>query len=208
MRRQLLVASTNKKKLAELRELVADLDLELMGLSDLPSFREVPETGTTFRENAALKAQGYAGQTGLLTLAEDSGLSCDALDGAPGVYSARFAGAEKDDHDNNLKVLKLLRDVPESLRGAHFTSAVAIALPDRLVGVAEGKVYGRIHGEILGDKGFGYDPIFFYPPYGKTFGQVPAEKKHEVSHRAQALAQAKRLLTEFLAHTGSAKGTP
>lgn len=205
-RHKLLVATTNKKKLEELRALVADLDLELLCLADLPEYREVPETGKTFRENAALKAMGYAKQTGYLTLGEDSGLSCDALGGEPGVYSARFAGPGKNDPDNNLKVLNMMEDVPDERRAAHFTSAVAIALPGRLIGTVEGQVYGQISREVLGENGFGYDPIFYYPPYGKTFGQVSAEMKHRVSHRAQALGQAKELLSRFLSRAAEVEG--
>jgi XTP/dITP diphosphohydrolase len=198
----LLVASTNKKKLAELQTLTADLGLKLLSLADLPAFDEVPETGRTFRENAELKALGYAMQTGYLTLAEDSGLSCDALGGEPGVYSARFAGPGKDDTDNNRKVLRLMDNIPNEQRGAHFTSVVAVALPGRLVGVAEGRVPGRISRELAGENGFGYDSIFYYPAFGKTFGQVSPEMKHRVSHRAQALSEAKKILKSFLTDTG------
>jgi XTP/dITP diphosphohydrolase len=194
----LLVASTNKKKLDELKTLTADLGLRLVCLADLPSFKEVPENGRTFRENAALKAVGYADQTGYLTLAEDSGLSCDALGGKPGVYSARFAGSGKNDHENNEKVLKLLEGIPEENRGAHFTSAVAIAIPGRVLEIVEGEVFGRIHDSMVGENGFGYDSIFYYPPYGMTFGQVPPEMKHRVSHRAQALEQAKAVLRRYM----------
>ncbi len=194
----LLVASTNKKKLGELKTLTADLGLQLVCLADLPSFREVPEDGQTFCENAALKAAGYADQTGYLTLAEDSGLSCDSLGGEPGVYSARFAGPGKNDYDNNAKVLRLLEGLPEEKRGAHFTSAVAIAVPGRVLEIVEGKVFGRIHDRMIGENGFGYDAIFYYPPYGVTFGQLTPEMKHRVSHRAQALEQAKAVLRRHL----------
>jgi XTP/dITP diphosphohydrolase len=196
--RTLLVATTNQKKLIELQTLLADMKLELLCLSDLPAYEEIPETGNTFEENATLKALGYAWQTGYLTVAEDSGLCCDALNGGPGVYSARFAGLEKDDDANNAKLLKMMENVEAERRTAHYTSVVAIARPDHLVGVAEGCVYGQIHTEALGNGGFGYDPIFFYPPYGKTFGQVSAEMKHKVSHRAMALSKAKELLQEHL----------
>ncbi|MFA6600915.1 MAG: RdgB/HAM1 family non-canonical purine NTP pyrophosphatase [Candidatus Omnitrophota bacterium] len=195
---KLLLATTNQKKLAELRTLIAGLGLDVICLADLPSHEEVPETGHTFAENASLKAAGYARQAGLLTLADDSGLCCDALNGEPGVYSARFSGPDKDDHANNLKILELLEAVSDERRGAHFTSAVALAGPDQLIGVVEGHVHGMISREILGDGGFGYDPLFFYPPYGKTFGQVPADLKHKISHRAVALEKAKQLLTAYL----------
>jgi XTP/dITP diphosphohydrolase len=196
--RILLVASTNKKKLIELQTLISDLGLKLMCLADLPSYEEVPETGATFKENASLKALGYARQTGYLTLADDSGLSCDALSGEPGVYSARFAGSDKDDDANNSKVLQLLEGLEGDKRAAHFTSAVAIAMPDRLIGVVEGYVHGLIHHEPQGTGGFGYDSIFFYPPYGQTFGQAPSEMKNKISHRAQALQMARELLKTYL----------
>lgn len=196
--KRLLVATTNKKKLSELQTLLADLPLELCCLSGLPRFEEVPETGKTFADNASLKALGYARQSGCLTLAEDSGLCCDALEGAPGVYSARFAGEGKQDRENNLKVLKLLENVPDNCRHAHFTSAVAIAELDRLVGTVEGEVHGYIAHEMRGTNGFGYDPVFFYPPFGRTFGEVPAGMKHAVSHRAKALQKAKELLRQYL----------
>ena len=197
--KKLLVATTNRKKLEELKSLLAKLDLELCCLSDFPGLREVPENGKTFEENAAAKALGYARQVRLLTLAEDSGLCCDALEGSPGIFSARFAGAAKSDLENNLKVLRLLKKVPDNCRTAHFCSAAAIAEPDRLVGVVTGEVHGFIAHESRGQNGFGYDPIFYYPAFAKTFGEVPSEMKHQVSHRAQALERAKQLLKKYLA---------
>ena len=195
---QLLAATTNKKKLQEIRELFAGFPVKLLSLSDLPSWKEVPETGKTFKDNAVLKASGYAAQSGLLTLGEDSGLSCDALEGAPGVYSARFAGEPCNDQANNAKLLKLLEKIPDNCRGAHYTSAIALALPDKLIGVVEGEVHGVISRELRGSEGFGYDPLFFYPAYGKTFGEVSAGMKHQISHRARALEKAKALLQALL----------
>ena len=196
--RKLLVATTNKKKLSELRQLLAGFDLEFVCLADFPGYREVPETGKTFQENASLKAASYAKQTGLLTLAEDSGLCCDSLEGAPGVYSARFAGESKEDQANNAKLLRLLEKVPDNCRGAHFVSTVALATPERLIGAVEGTVHGVIHKSVAGSNGFGYDPVFFYLPFGKTFGEVPPEMKNKVSHRSQALAKARQMLEGYL----------
>ena len=201
MSKKIFLATTNKKKLGELEDLLSDLKLQFFCLKDFPQYKEVPETGKTFAENAELKATGYAKQTRLLTLAEDSGLCCDALEGAPGVYSARFAGLEKDDHANNLKLLRLLEKVPDNCRGAHFVSAVALAGPGGLIGLAEGKVHGFIHKTISGTQGFGYDPVFFYPPFKKTFGEIAAELKHQVSHRAQAFVQVKAFLKNYLSRT-------
>ncbi len=193
----LVVATTNRKKLKELQALLSDLPLELKCLDDFMGIEEIPETGLTFEDNAQMKAIGYARQTGFLTLGEDSGLCCDALEGAPGVYSARFAGEGKDDVQNNQKVLKLLEKVPDNCRGAHFYSAVALAEPDRVIGVVTGEVHGYVSHEPRGTNGFGYDPIFYYPPFEKCFGEVAPEKKHQVSHRALALHKAKSLLREY-----------
>ena len=195
---KLLVATGNPHKLKELQELLSDLPYELVCLADLGGGEDVEETGVTFRENAELKALGYAKQFNLLTLAEDSGLSCDALDGAPGVYSARFAGEQKDDHENNLKVLRLMDGLPDNCRSAHFTSAISVATPDGVVGTVEGEVHGYVGKEMKGDLGFGYDSLFFYPDFGKHFGEVPSEKKHEVSHRAKSLKKAKELLADYI----------
>ncbi len=196
--RKLLVATTNPKKLTELQTLLSDLQFQLVCLNDLKEYKEVPEDGKTFSENAALKAMGYAGQSSLLTIAEDSGLCVDALESAPGVFSARFAGAAKKDEDNNRKLLKLLEKVPDNCRSAHFTSVVAIAESGHLIGIAEGEVHGVIYHEARGQNGFGYDPVFFYPPFGKTFGEVSAGEKHRVSHRAKALEKMKEILKNYL----------
>lgn len=196
--KRLLIATTNLKKVEEFQALFAGLKIEIVALKTFSGIREVDETGTTFEENASLKALGYAGQTGMLTLAEDSGLCCDALDGAPGVYSARFAGAQKSDEENNLKLLKLMEKLPDNCRGAHYTSAIALAEPGKLIGVVTGEVHGAIAKHPAGTGGFGYDPLFFYLPYQKTFGEVSAEMKHKVSHRAKALEKAAALLKKHL----------
>ena len=199
----LVIATTNLKKLKELASLLSDLKLNFFCLSDFPNVREVPEDGETFEENARLKALGYAGQTGQLTLAEDSGLCCEALEGGPGVYSARFAGPGKSDAENNQKLLRLLEKVPDVCRGAHFKSAVALAEPGRLIGVVTGEVHGAVSHEARGDQGFGYDPVFYYPPFQKCFGEIPMEMKHQVSHRSKALQKAKALLEKHLSQNVS-----
>lgn len=195
-RKKLLLATTNKKKLEELQQLLAGLPIDLLSLKDFPSVAEIEETGKTFEENATLKALGYASQTGLLTVGEDSGLCCDALEGAPGVYSARFAGPGKSDHDNNLKLLRLLEKIPDNCRGAHYKSAIALAQPGKLIGVVSGEVHGFISREMKGSNGFGYDVLFFYPDLGKNFAEVSAEMKHKVSHRSKALEKLRRLIGE------------
>lgn len=195
---KLLVATTNPKKLEELQTLLRDLPVELISLRDIPPIPEVEEDGRTFRENAVKKATEIARAAGFLTLAEDSGLMVDALEGAPGVYSARFSGPERDDIKNCEKVLRLMEKMPDTCRGAKFVSAVALAAPGRLIGVTEGEVRGGIAREMIGKNGFGYDPIFIYGPYGKTFGQVPEEMKHRVSHRHEAIVKARNLLEVHL----------
>lgn len=195
---KLLLGTGNRKKLEELETLLAEISFQLVSLKNFPHAAEIVEDGTTFRENAVKKAEGLARETGLLTLAEDSGLVVEALEGAPGVYSARFAGPEKDDVKNCLKVLRLMENMPDTCRGAAFVSVAAIAGPDRLIGIVEGKVRGGIAREMRGSNGFGYDPIFLYGPYGgKTFGEVSAEMKHCVSHRSQAVLKARKILEEY-----------
>lgn len=202
---KLLIATTNRKKLEELKALLSDLPFGFLSLRDIPPIPEVIEDGKTFRENAVKKAVETAKTAGLLTLAEDSGLVVEALEGNPGVYSARFAGPGKDDIQNCLKVLRLMEKLPDNCRHASFISAVAVASPKELLGVVEGEVRGAISKEMRGSNGFGYDPIFIYGPYGKTFGEVTAEMKHRVSHRAEAVKRAgeilKRLVNERPSHS-------
>ena len=198
MKPKLLLGTGNRKKLEELDTLLSDLPFDLVSLRDYPHVKEVEEDGKTFEENAVKKAAGIARQTGVLTLGEDSGLTVDALEGAPGVYSARFAGPEKDDLKNCRKILRVMEKFPDTCRGAAFVSVVAVATPEKLVGVVTGEVRGDIAREMRGSNGFGYDPIFIYGPYGgRTFGEVPAEMKHRVSHRASAVLKARKLLEAY-----------
>lgn len=195
---KLLIATTNRKKLEELESLLKGLPFEFLSLKDIPTIPEVIEDGKTFRENAVKKAAETAKASGLLTLAEDSGLVVEALEGNPGVYSARFAGPEKDDIKNCLKVLRLMEKLPDNCRHASFISAVAVANPMELAGVVQGEVRGAISREMKGSNGFGYDPIFIYGPYGKTLGEVSAELKHRVSHRAEAVKKAEKILKSLI----------
>lgn len=199
---RLLLATTNAKKLKEIQDILADLPVQCLSLRDFPKVQGVEETGRTFEENAGIKALGYAEQTGVLTLGEDSGICCEALQGAPGVFSARFCGDFQGDEANNAKLLEMMRDVPDPQRAAYYESAIALAEPRKLIGVVKGQVHGLITRELKGTGGFGYDPLFFYPPYAKTFGEVPAEQKHRVSHRGQALAQLRKLLGAYLQGQG------
>ena len=195
---QLLVASNNAKKFKELLDLLSDLPVQLLSLNDFPGVQEVEENGKTFQENAEKKALGFAKQTGCLTLADDSGLCVDYLKGAPGVYSARFAGLQKNDLENCEKVLKLLKGVPESKRSASFQCALALATPSRVLCTVEERVEGRIAERMVGENGFGYDPLFFYPEFGKTFAEIPPTKKHSVSHRGKALRKMKEILKNYM----------
>jgi len=199
---KLLLATTNAKKLKELQEILADLPVHCLSLRDFPDVTTVEETGRTFEENAKIKALSYAEQTGVLTLGEDSGICCEALQGAPGVFSARFCGEFHSDEANNTKLLEMLHDVPDEKRTAYYESAIALAEPTKLIGVVKGQVHGLITRELVGGGGFGYDPLFYYPPYKKTFGEVPPALKHRVSHRGQALAKLRKLLGAYLASRG------
>ena len=195
---KLLLATSNVKKLKELQELLSDLSVECLSLCDFQDVTVVEETGRTFEENAKIKALGYAGQTGVLTLGEDSGICCDALQGEPGVLSARFCGEFKSDDANNKKLLELMCDVPDEKRTAYYESSIALAEPGQLIGAVKGQVHGLITRDLQGGGGFGYDPLFFYPPYQKTFGEVPIAMKHRVSHRGQALRKFRELLQNHL----------
>lgn len=185
----LLLATTNAGKARELRHGLGRLSVRVVTLDDLGIRAEFPETGTTFAENARGKSLFYAGLSGVPTLAEDSGLEVEALGGAPGVYSARFSGAGATDARNILKVLKLLKDVPETGRGARFVCCMVLSHEGRVVKTSRGVVRGRIAREPHGGSGFGYDPIFFYRPSGRTFGELNAAEKHSVSHRGRALGR-------------------
>ncbi len=193
--RQLLLASQNPGKLNEMRQLVEGLPFRVVGPRELGILEAPDEPGTTFLENAGIKALAYARQSGLLSVADDSGLSVDALDGAPGLYSSRFGGEGASDRDRNVLLLEKLRGVPFERRGARFTSAVAVARGSELLFQAQESVHGVIAEGMRGESGFGYDPLFFYPPYGRTFGEVAREEKDRVSHRGKAFAR----LREFLA---------
>lgn len=196
---KLLIATTNPGKVREFGSLFSGLPIELVSLKSITNLVEVPETGTTFSENALIKARGYAKQSGLMTLAEDSGLCCEALEGAPGVYSARFAGEAKGDEANNRKLLSLLEKLPVNCRGAQYESHIAIvSAQGDLIGACSGLVRGVIYSEPVGDQGFGYDPLFFYPPFQKTFAEIPLEEKNKVSHRFHAMQKAKQILSNYL----------
>ena len=194
---QLLVATTNPGKFAEFEAYLKQLPLEVLSLKSLERYPKVNEDGATFEENALKKARTLAEFSGLLTLADDSGLEVDALNGAPGIYSARYSGAEGNDAKNNEKLLHELRQVAEEKRAARFVCALALCDPrggDMKSWTVRQSCEGRIAFEFKGANGFGYDPLFFYPPFGKTFGEIDRATKANVSHRGKALKKLAELL--------------
>jgi XTP/dITP diphosphohydrolase len=194
---QLLVATTNPGKLAEVEAYLKQFPLEVLSLKSLERYPEVNEDGATFEENALKKARTLAEFSGLLTLADDSGLEVDVLNGAPGIYSARYSGTEGNDEKNNEKLLDELRQVPEEKRAARFVCALALCYPrggDMKSWTVRQSCEGRIALECKGANGFGYDPLFFYPPFGKTFGEIDRATKATVSHRGKALKNLAELL--------------
>ena len=190
----LVLATRNEKKLAEMKDILADMDFNIRSVRDFPCVPEIEEVGITFEANATAKAVQVANSAMRLALADDSGLEIDFLEGFPGVRSARFAGEDATDEVRNRKVLDLLEGVPQSERKARFRCAIAVAAPDGQVEVVAGACEGEIALEPRGNTGFGYDPIFIVPAYGKTFAELGQEKKNQISHRANALKKARDLL--------------
>ena len=195
---KVLIATNNPGKLREIREILAATTIEPVSLREAGAAGDPVEDATTFEGNALIKARAFALQTGLATIADDSGLCVDALDGAPGVLSARFSGPDATDSKNNALLLKKLADVPEDARSAHFACAMVCAKPDGTYIAAHGTCEGRILFENLGENGFGYDPLFYVPALGQTFAEIPAEIKHAISHRGRALRKLVEMLPEFL----------
>jgi len=193
----LLLATTNRHKLEEYRAIFSDLPFTLLSLYDVHLDIHVEETGTTFAENAELKARAYAQASGIIALADDSGLEIDALGGAPGVYSARFAGSETSYEERFRLILERLRGLSMEQRTARFRCAIAIAEPAGYCRVVEGVIEGVIADSPRGDHGFGYDPIFLVPELGKTTAEVAPEQKNRISHRGRAAQKACVLLANW-----------
>jgi len=197
--RKLLVATHNKGKISEYADILGNGRIDFVTLSDVGIIEDVPETGTTFRENAIIKATAYARQTGLLTLADDSGLEVEALGGRPGVLTARYGGAGLSVAERYTLLLQEMMEVPDPLRAARFCCVIALAAPDgSVLGTSEGLCPGKIAWEPSGEAGFGYDPIFYFPEYGLTMAQLHPQKKHSISHRGRAVEAIAPLLRDVL----------
>jgi XTP/dITP diphosphohydrolase len=185
----IVVASNNPHKIEEFRRILSPLGFNVLAPSDLGLKVEVDETGTSFAVNALLKARAFNEASGLLAVGDDSGLMVDALGGEPGVYSARYGGLGLSDQDRCRLVVERLQDVPIARRTARFVAAIALVSPSGRTLTSEGTVEGTIESDARGSNGFGYDPIFYYPPAGRTFGEMEPAEKDAVSHRATALRQ-------------------
>jgi XTP/dITP diphosphohydrolase len=197
--RRLLVATHNKGKVAEYADILGDRPIAWLTLDEAGVVDDVPETGATFQANAILKATAYARQTGLMTLADDSGLEVDALDGRPGVLTARYGGPGLSATERYRLLLAELDDIPPDQRAARFHCVVALAGPDgAILGTADGVCEGVIALEPAGDGGFGYDPVFFIPDLGLTMAQLAPEVKHAISHRGRAVRAIAPLLHSLL----------
>lgn len=194
---RLVLATKNEGKVRELQEMLKSSKFEVVSLAEYPELPDVEEDGDTFEANAVKKAREIAAATGELTMADDSGLEVDYLNGAPGVHSARFAGEHGNNKANNEKLLKLLEGVPWEKRTARFRCVVAVATPDGKVETAEGTCEGIITTELRGREGFGYDPLFYFPKYEKTFAELDSDIKNSVSHRGRALHKAREFLARW-----------
>ena len=197
----IVLASRNAKKIKELQSLlsqVSDLDLRVLSLDDIGYHDEIEENGTTFEQNSFIKASVPASM-GYIGVADDSGLSVDYLDGEPGVYSARYSGVNATDATNNEKLLAKLDSVPAEKRGAKFVCVISCVFPDGQAFYVRRECPGRILTEAAGNGGFGYDPLFYYEPFGKTFAELSGEEKNQISHRGLAMKEFIRELAEVLA---------
>lgn len=192
----LVVASKNKNKIEEIAAIMKDINIKIVSPKDLGIDIDVEEDGSTFEDNAYKKAYEVMKITNMPTIADDSGLEVNAINGAPGVYSARFAGVHGDDRRNNEKLLELLKDVPDECRGARFVCVIALIYPDGRKRFVRGEIKGTIAHELHGSGGFGYDPLFIVPEYNKTFAELGSDIKNVISHRGKALRALKDILSE------------
>ncbi|MDG5470991.1 XTP/dITP diphosphatase [Jeotgalibacillus sp. ET6] len=196
--KKVLIATANKGKANEFKNLFAPLGYEVTTLLDYPEMDDIEETGETFEENAILKAEAASSQFNVLAIADDSGLLIDALNGEPGVYSARYAGKEKNDEENIKKVLRNLQGIPPHKRTGRFHCTLAISIPGKKTFTVTGECEGRITNEKMGEGGFGYDPIFWIEDESRTLAQMTGEEKSAISHRGNALKKLKEILPKIV----------
>ena len=192
--KKIVFATGNTGKMREIREILADLELEVVSMKEIGFNMPIEENGTTFEENALIKARAVAGQCGEIVLADDSGLEVDYLNGDPGIYSARYMGEETPYSIKNAAIIERLAGVPDEKRTARFVCAIAAVFPDGQELVTLGEIQGRIDYEEKGKNGFGYDPIFYVPEFGKTTAELTDEEKNSISHRGRALRKMKEKL--------------
>lgn len=193
---EVIIATKNKGKLREFESLLAILNVKVRSLEDLVPIPDIIEDGETFQENAKKKAEEICSIFKLPTIADDSGLVVDFLNGMPGIYSARFAGEEKNDDKNNTRLLELMQDIEAEKRSAKFVCAIALAIPNESTIIVQEEIEGTITFEPKGANGFGYDPLFYIPEYGRTMAEIPAEVKNKISHRAKALDKLMMIIGE------------
>ena len=194
--KNIIFATGNKDKMREIREIMADCDVQIQSMKEAGIQVDIVEDGKTFEENALIKARAIAAHTDAIVLADDSGLEIDALNKEPGVYSARYMGEDTSYDIKNRILLDRLEGVPDEERRARFVCAVAAVFPDGTVKVVRETIEGQIAHEIVGENGFGYDPIFYVPEYGCTTAEMTPELKNELSHRGKALRAMKKILEE------------
>ena len=193
----MIIATRNKGKISEIREALNGLGLRIYALSDFPNVPNIEEDGKNFTENALKKARFYSKYFEMMTVADDSGLEVDSLKGLPGIYSARYAGEGASSQANNQKLLREMQGVPISKRGARFKCIIAMESPDGKEAIIEGSCKRSIGFREKGRRGFGYDPLFILPTYGKTMAQLSLEEKNKISHRGKALRKIRKIIKKF-----------
>ncbi len=196
--RSCILATKNRGKIREFKELFSDMGMDFLSLNDVEAPPEIVEDGDSFFENAFKKAKTISVHYGIIAISDDSGLEVDALNGRPGIYSARFAGEGASDEENYLKLLRELEGIEDEKRTARFRCVMVAYRPDGKWVKAEGSLEGMITRKPRGTKGFGYDPVFFVPSLGKTLAEIPVEEKNKISHRARALHDLKERIEEIL----------
>ena len=196
--KRIIFATSNEGKMNEIRDLLKGMDIELLSLKDAGINIDIKENGTTFEENAIIKADSICKLTGEIVLADDSGLEVDYFDKAPGIYSARFLGEKTPYSEKNSYIIDRLKDTPNDKRSARFVCAIACSFPDGITITRRGILEGYIADKISGTNGFGYDPIFYIPEYNCTTAEMPIDQKNKISHRAKALEAIKEALIEHL----------